>query len=654
MRDKHVHSSDFKHDSRMSIVVPAFFVALVTFLVFLPALKNDIVNWDDPIYVWENLNIRSLDMAFLKWSFTSLVVSNWHPLTMLSHAIDYRLFGLDPWGHHFTSLVIHALNTLLVYVLVHALFKRYAVQYNEHDRRAQYAFIAAITTSLLFGLHPIHVESVVWISERKDVLCGFFYLLSVIFYLSSTKRDGGWKPLYALSIFSFLLALFSKPMAVSLPVVLLIIDYFPLGRLNRHKYAGALIEKIPFVIPAFAFSIITLLSQSSTGAIAKLADTSLYERVLVSARAYGFYLYKILWPAELAPLYPYPADISLGSLKFLVPVLIFISISFFCIFMARRLRLLLPLWVYFVVTLLPVIGIVRVGQQGAADRYTYLPVIALFLLAGFVLVYIARHFRTKAPLAILALFLVLLSALLSSLTIKQTSIWKDSLSLWSHEIKLYPTGTHIPYTNRGAFYEDSEQFDLAIADYNTAIEIAPDDASPYVDRGNLYYRTNEIFKAISDFKKAIEIRPEHTGAHISLGVISQDSGDLAAAIKRFGMAIDIDNENSSAYLHRGIALVRMGKPASGVEDIERAIELGEKGAESYNARALAFYNLRSFKSAEEDYKTAIEKDPSYAEAYYNLALLYSHLGQRERARENYEKAHGLGLREAGEALRTLP
>ena len=654
MHDKHVHSSNHKDVSRMSIVVPAFFVALVTFLVFLPALKNDIVNWDDPLYVWENLNIRSFDMAFVKWLFTSLVVSNWHPLTMLSHALDYHFFGLEPWGHHFTSLVIHALNTFMVYVVAHTLYARYAARYNEQDSSALYAFIAAITTSLFFGLHPIHVESVVWLSERKDVLCGFFYLLSIIFYLNSTKGDSGRKSLHALSIFSFLLALMSKPMAVSLPVVLLIIDYFPLGRLERHKYAGALIEKIPFVILALAFSIITLLSQSSTGAIARFADTSLYERVLVSARAYGFYLYKILWPAELAPLYPYPADISLGSLNFLVPVLLFISITLFCIFMFRRLRLLLPLWAYYVVTLLPVIGIVRVGQQAAADRYTYLPVIAPFLLAGFALVYIARRFKSKGSLAVLALFLILLSALLSSLTIKQTSIWKDSLTLWSYEISLYPTGSHIPYTNRGAFYEDRDRFDLAIADYNKAIEVAPIDANTYVNRGDFYYRTDEIIKATGDFEKAIEIRPEHTGAHISLGVISQDSGDLVAAIKRFNMAIDSDNESSSAYLHRGIALVKMGRFESGVEDIEKAIELGGQGAESYNARALALYNLRSFKSAEEDYKIAIEKDPSYAEAYYNLALLYSHLGQRERARENYEKALELGLKEAEEALRTFP
>ena len=259
MRDEPVYSNYFKTHSVVSVALPAFLVALFTFLIFLPVLNNDIVNWDDYTYVWSNPNIRSLDMAFVKWSLTSLVVSNWHPLAMLSHAIDYRLFGLNPWGHHLTSIIIHALNTFLLFILVHTLYLRARVGVNADASRALYALITALTASLLFGTHPIHVESVAWMSERKDVLFGFFYLFSVILYLGSTKRESSWKAYYAAAFFSFLLALLSKPMAVSLPVVLLIIDYFPLQRLDAPGRVKILIEKAPFVFMSFLFSTVTFL-----------------------------------------------------------------------------------------------------------------------------------------------------------------------------------------------------------------------------------------------------------------------------------------------------------------------------------------------------------------------------------------------------------
>jgi tetratricopeptide (TPR) repeat protein len=653
MRDKHGLLPEFNPVSKIFIIAPAFLVALVTFLLFLPALQNDIVNWDDHLYVWQNLNIRSLDMAFVKWVLTSLVASNWHPVTMLSHAIDYRLFGLEPWGHHLTSLVIHALNTLLLYVLVYTLYLRSAARSDEQGGRTLYAVICAITASLLFGLHPIHVESVVWISERKDLLCALFYLSSVIFYLKSAEKDGGWKVFYALSILSFLLALLSKPMAVSLPLVLLIIDYFPLHRLNRRNCIGAAIEKGPYFILAFAFSILTFLSQSSTGAVVKLVDTSLYERVLVSAHAYSFYLYKLLWPADLAPLYPFPFDIGLGSLEFLISILIFISLTIFSLLIARRQRVIPALWAYYVITLLPVIGIVRVGHHGAADRYTYLPSVALFILAGLLFAYIVRRLSSRRAVAAAALSLILILVLLSSLTVRQSAVWKDSVTLWSHEIKLYPRGSFIAYMNRASAYEEAGEFKLALADYTTSIELNPDDSNLYLGRGMVYYNKGKISEAIAEFQKAIEIMPEHTGAYISLGVISQDRGDFAAAVESFSTAIEIDSQHGEAYLHRGISLVNMNRADEGVKDIQSAIDLGERGAESYNARALAYYNLDDLKRAEEDYLTSLEKDPLYAEVYYNLGLLYAVMGQIERARESFEKAGELGLIEADEALRKL-
>ncbi len=307
----------------------------MTFIVYLAALQNEFVEWDDSQYVFENLHIRSFDLDFFKWAFFDFYAANWHPLTWISHALDYAVWGLNPMGHHLTNNILHAVNTFLVVLLVvRLLTSRQAVKltsshmssapadppeagnsrFTIHDSR--FALIAAGVTGLLFGLHPIHVESVAWVAERKDLLCALFYLLSIMAYVS--YRSYTTNKSYILSLFFFILALLSKPMAVSLPVVLLILDWYPFGRIQSLKtFRDSFVDKIPFIALSIVSSILTVLAQRAEGAVTAIEAIPLSTRMLVASKSLIAYLWKMLMPMHLIPYYPYPNDASLFSLEYL-------------------------------------------------------------------------------------------------------------------------------------------------------------------------------------------------------------------------------------------------------------------------------------------------------------------------------------------------
>jgi hypothetical protein len=341
----------------------------------VPALQNDFVNWDDPEYVYENEQIRSLGKESLRWMLTAYHASNWHPLTWLSHAVDYAIWGLNPLGHHLTSIIFHGLNTFLVVILITRL-----VSFGRNDMPAQTclpagkvrnskpacrqarfeirnSLLAGVVTGLLFGLHPLHVESVAWVSERKDVLYAFFYLLSILAYVRYVRAGQGKGAVpYGVCMVLFVCSLLSKPMAVTLPVVLLILDVYPLGRftpLARKPGQGFLtggyrtVEKVPFFVLSIVSSILTVQAQGAGGALKSLQLHPLGERVLVSIRALLFYLFKMVWPNDLAPLYPYPAGVSLfDDIQYLGVVVLVIGITVFCFWQWRRQKVWAAVWAY--------------------------------------------------------------------------------------------------------------------------------------------------------------------------------------------------------------------------------------------------------------------------------------------------------------------
>ena len=437
--------------------------ALVVFIVYLGALKSGFVNWDDNSLVYSNPNIRSLDPAFIKWAFTHVVIASWYPLTLISFAMDYALWGLDPTGYHLTNNLLHALNTALVFFFVLKLFFHLASERKEapgpggSGNLFRGAVACAMVTALLFGLHPLRVESVAWVAERKDVLYAFFYLLSLIAYCS--YRGLGFMPgaqrqrlFYLLSLVFFASSLMSKAMAVSLPLVLVIIDLY-IYKVRSSGAAFKLLElikdKIPFFLLSIIFSIFTLFTHGESGTLVSLEVHSPLARLLLTFREYIFYMVKTVIPAGLAPFYPLPSSIQVFTFEYIGSILIFSAVTALSVYFIKKKSWLAAAWAYYVVTLLPVTGLFSIGAHAGADRYTYLPSLGLLILPGLIAgaVFMRPGIRNIKLLAVAAAVVVLVVS--GALTQRQIGIWKDSVTLWSYEIDIYPERVPVAYINLG-------------------------------------------------------------------------------------------------------------------------------------------------------------------------------------------------------------
>ena len=341
-------------------------VSVLTFLLYLPSLGNEFVEWDDRLYVFGNPHILSLNFSFLKWAFSTFHAYNWHPLTWISHDLDYAIWGLNPLGHHLTNSILHAANAFLVVLLVVKLMEAGELGFGGRS------FIAATVTGLLFGLHPLHVESVAWVAERKDLLCALFFLLSVRTYLQYAESISNHSASsfsfrhkdYLIALGFFILALLSKPMAVSLPAVLLILDWCPLGRIQSlTSFKAALVEKGPFITLSLLSSIVTIQAQKAAMELMKVVPLS--TRVLVAAKSLLAYVWKMIVPKNLIPYYPYPGDVSLFSAEYSLVIAGVLGITTVCVVFPGNRKFLLAGWSYYVITLLPVLGIVQ-------DMHAYL------------------------------------------------------------------------------------------------------------------------------------------------------------------------------------------------------------------------------------------------------------------------------------------
>ncbi len=525
-------------------------VSVAAFVVYLSSLRNGFVEWDDSAYVYENVHIRSLTMAFLRWAFFDFHVSNWHPLTWISHAIDYALWGLNPVGHHLTNLILHSANAFLVVVLVMRLVKA------SETSAPRSAFpllnetgmlIAGGVTGLLFALHPLHVESVAWVADRKDLLCALFFLLSLRAYISDASgadKEGvqqnslpGWfRSQYLLSLGFFVLALLSKPMAVSLPLILLMLDWYPCRRIRSLRtFLTAFVGKLPFVALSLCSSTVTVLAQSAGRSVVPAEWAPLSTRALVAAKSLVAYLWKMLLPLNLIPFYPYPQNVSLSSPEYLLSIALVSGVTVICVVRAKRQRLLLAAWIYYVATLLPVIGIVQVGNTFMADRYSYLPSLGPFLVAALGAAFVVKKAdalgKGALPAKILFLVAVVLALVsLSWLTVKQAGIWKNSITLWSYVIEKEPTRVPLAYYNRGLSYQREGQFYRAIEDYDRAAALDPSDYEALNNLGVLYGKVGLAEQAIEVFDKAILANPGYAVAYFNRGLFYSRAGnkDLAA------------------------------------------------------------------------------------------------------------------------------
>jgi tetratricopeptide (TPR) repeat protein len=657
----------------------AAFIALVTLVVYLASLRNGFIpEWDDGDYVLNNPYIRSFNLAFLKWAFCNFYASNWHPLTWISHAADYAIWGVNPLGHHLTSIILHTVNTFVVVMLIMRLQQAaIGARPNGQESLAQDRhgmLITAGVTGLLFGLHPLHVESVAWVAERKDLLCALFFLLSIERYMryvaSADDRPTGHALLgrfvtnnYLLSLGFFILALMSKPMAVSLPAVLLILDWYPFRRLRSVKTARVmLVEKLPFIACSIISAVLTILAQRAWGSVVELQTLPLSSRLAVAAQSLLVYLWKMAVPRNLIPYYPYPKDISPLSVGFLLAFAGVIVISIFCAIIAKRQKLGLALWGYYVVTLLPVIGIVQVGSQSMADRYTYLPSLAPFLLVGAVAAWgYGKAVRLNRARSIgKNLFFgagILMFVGLSFLSVRQIHIWESGISLWSYVIEKEPEKDSIAYTNLGSAYQKKGQLDKAIENYDKAISLNPKDYLAYNNRGAILAKVGQFDEAIESYNKAILSNPGDYKAYFNRGLTYDKMGRIYDSIQDFQRALGLNMRDPRAiawaYNNLGILYGKEGMDDKSVAAFNNSIAIEPNYPVTYYNRGIAYAFMGRYKEAIEDFSKVILLDRHYASAYYNRGDAYVKTGATVYALADFSTGCSLGDSDSCNALQEV-
>lgn len=532
----------------------ALLAGLLCFLVYLPALENGFVSWDDDVYLYNNDHIRHLNGEFFRWAFTEFRASNWHPLTWISHALDYAVWGLNPFGHHLTSVLLHCCNTLMVVLLTHQLLASISkVEGSFLSNRVNLTLIALVS-GLLFGLHPLHVESVAWVSERKDLLSSFFYLLSLLFYLrtwrdspGAAKIDGinrNSNYLACLALFTF--ALMSKPMAISLPFVLLLIDWLHVKSADRKAWTHLLVTKAPFFLLALISAVVTVAAQKTAGTMSSLTTAPLDDRLWVAGHALVAYLQKMVWPVDLQPFYIYPPSVKWFSLQYLGSALLVVAVSVAACWGAYRKRGLAVAWAYYVVTLVPVLGIVKVGSQAMADRYTYLPSIAPFIVLATALVWILQRFSwqkfpaLKSGMAAL-LIAALLFAILAPITHKQIHIWESGETLWRYQIQ-HNDGVPLAYKQLGVALFEREEYAEAAVMMSKALSLKPQNTDLLSNLAICHLELGNLDKAMQAVESALRIEGHNPRALNTLGEIYLARQQYPEANTAFYKAMQMEPE----------------------------------------------------------------------------------------------------------------
>ena len=586
----------------------AIFLIVASCIAYGRILGNGFVSIDDAAYITENNHIKSgINPESITWAFSAVVSANWHPLTLLSHMLDWSIFGANASGHHLMNLLLHIGSVLFLFFFLN---------------RATKSLWPSAFAAALFALHPLRVESVAWAAERKDVLSMFFGLASM--YAYACYAECSKLSRYFVCLLLFACSLMAKPMLVTLPFVLLLLDYWPLERWqkasppvhapvvvnkkagrgknkqrtaasikeeklstplpNRSPIIGALVwEKAPFIFLTIVSSIVTLWAQNKGAAVVAIEKISFPLRVTNAIISYVSYLGKIFWPVDLALFYPYEYSFPLWQI--LLSCFILIGITSVVIYAVRKLPFLFVGWFWYLGTLVPVIGLVQVGMQAMADRYSYLPSIgiAVMLAWGIPLLFNSAYMRKKilfpAAIAILAILAVLIW--------QQCGYWKNGIELSNHALQV-TKANYVAHNNRGAAYVELGQYQLAIEDFNKAIDLKQDYTEAYYNRGTVYFNLGQYQPAIEDFNKTIGLQQDLTEAYNNRGLAYANLGQFQLALDDYNKAIGLEQDYTTAYYNRGIAYANLGQFQPAIEDYNKAIGLKQDYADAYSKRGLAY------------------------------------------------------------------
>jgi len=596
--------------------------------VYMQAGNHHFLNYDDNAYVTSNPHVANgITGKNIIWAFTSVYAWNWHPITWLSHMVDVEFYGMNPRGHHLTNVAIHSVSSLVLLLFL--------VRFTGSLWKS--SFVAA-----LFALHPLHVESVAWVAERKDVLSALCWFITLFLYSEYVAK---LKPtLYILSLFSFVLGLMSKPMLVTLPVVLLLMDFWPL---QRYRYevqepglrqlsgrAIALIkEKIPFFVCSLLSAVVTIYAQNKAVAMESFYAVPFGHNIENALIAYVKYIGKTIWPHDLAVLYPMPLSFPLWQVVCSLLVLLVLTAA--TIWAARRHPYLAVGWFWFLVTLFPVIGLIQFGMQSMADRYSYIPVTGLFIMVAWGVPDLTKGLKHRESiLALLASAVIIASA---ALTWQQLGYWRDNISLFRHTLQV-TTDNYLIMNNLGLALAEEGQLDAAIQEYQEAVRIEPNVADLRNNLGIALAEKGQLDAAIREYREALRISANYTDAHNNLGLALAGKGDLDGAIWEYREALRTSPNDMRAHNNLGLALAEKGQLDAAIREYREALRISPDFTAAHNDLGVALAGKGDLDGAIQEFQEVLRISPNDMKAHNNLGIVLASKGDLDAAIQEYQEA----------------
>lgn len=624
---------------------PALWLAavfIITFFTYLPSLKNGYTNWDDNVYIGENVLIKSMSSKNIKQIFDTdnHVSLNYHPITILSLAIDYKLAGgYSAKQFHKTNFIFHLLNTVFVFCFIYLL----------SDKRIWVATIV----SLFFGIHPMHVESVAWISERKDVLYVFFLmagLVSYIKYISDSEKNK--IAFYILTLLFFVCAVLSKAMAVVMPVLFVLVDYYKGRKLDKIS----ILEKLPFFILALLFGMLASRIQAEGAAIAKFETFTFIQRIMFASYGFLGYIYKLFLPFQLSCFYPYPHLLG-DRLPILFYVAPFVVVALFALaaFMFKKNKAFVFGFLFYFFAVALVLQFVSVGQVIMADRYSYLSYIGLLfpIAIGFDWLQQQSDDRFKIYKQVSVPLLIVLTVGSVYLSVQRINVWKNSDALWSDAIKKYPD-SESAYRNRGSYLINKVAYDLdyktpgameterALADFNISIQLNPNSAKVFTNRANIHGLKGQFDLALQDYSSAIRLDSSDEQTFFNRAVTYSMMKQFDKAIEDYTTALKIKPDFTTAKQSRAFAYVDNRNFTQAITELNELIKSNPENFNNYFYRGTAYFNSGNAQKAIDDYTETIKLSPNYAGAFFNRSVIYNSINQHKPALEDALKAEALG------------
>lgn len=586
------------------------FQLLATIAVYWQVVSHEFLKYDDQIYVVENPHVHSgLTLNNIQWAFTTVYAANWHPITWISHMLDVQLFGMNPAGHLLVNVFLHAINGILLFLLIH---------------RATKFYWRSAVVAALFLLHPLHVESVAWVSERKDVLSTFFGMLSLFSYIRYAEKPTAQR--YAGVLLFFVLALMSKPMLVSLPLVMIMFDYWPLQRLSsvhdnvdhlpdKKSIRYLLAEKLPFILLVVASSAVTSYAQYKGSAISSLNNSPFPERVSNALVSYMGYLGKMFWPHKLSVFYPFP--INIPAWQPICSSLILLMITLFALTHRKKHPYLVVGWLWYVCTLIPVIGFVRIGLQSMADRYSYIPLIGIFVMSVWGVA--DASFRLKFRNIILPIVTTIIISTYAIISWNQVGYWKTTQTLFSHA-KESTRNNFIAFYLLGSLLEKEGHYEEALKNYNEAVKIAPWYENARVQRDILMFNQGRLDVAAFKYNYSILQNPNSLSDHINLGIILALQDKLEESLYYFKVALELNPQSAEAHYNIAMTLSRMEKLEEAEYHYRRVLSILPDDVDTLNNLGVNLAKQSRTNEAIQQFIAALRRKPDFFDARNNLEI----------------------------------